>query len=195
MSVIVPSFARMAYLSWSLSNLLRLEPLKRARSEILVAHGSNASLAFSRGPNCQQWPCKSAQVRHIDVVALDASGIRVASRYFAAGTARNEVLLHVDDDLVPTEWMLQQLIGRVARESGFPRYPQPHLPGLYGPSSFFRQCGAKGVSCNYHPRGTPLVLTNLAATSREYSRARKAAVGGSAREKYASAAARSLIQP
>lgn len=51
-SVVIPSYARMEYLVWSLSLLLKLEPLERKGSEILVAHGSNASLAYVSGAAC-----------------------------------------------------------------------------------------------------------------------------------------------
>lgn len=167
-SVVIPSYARMEYLVWSLSLLLKLEPLERKGSEILVAHGSNASLAYVSGAACKAQPaCHSPKVWHVDVIDLDASGIGVASRYFAAAKARNDILVHLDDDLVPSQTMLQDLVDKVASEAGFPSYPHAHAPGLYGASSQFRCCGVSGLlNCRY-PRDSPtLVLTSLAACSK-----------------------------
>jgi len=92
-------------------------------------------------------------------------------RYLAAVHARNEVVVHVDDDAEPDAHNLN-LMSRsfcsVHAETGFPTYSDGSPPGVYGPTA--RYCGPTGY-------GTPMrvsmvgreiiVLTNLAATSRE----------------------------
>ena len=52
--------------------------------------------------------CADRPVRHVDSTARNAEHF-TAHRYFAAARSANEVLLHLDDDLVPGEAMLQAL--------------------------------------------------------------------------------------
>ena len=121
-SVVIPSHARPHNLPHQLLWLLQLEPLHRAGSEIIISHGSLGSWeqrdAIDRGaaeacaattgappaaPGCADRP-----VRHVDSTARNAEHF-TAHRYFAAARSANEVLLHLDDDLVPGEAMLQAL--------------------------------------------------------------------------------------
>lgn len=170
-SVVVPSFARPHNLHHQLIWLLQLEPLHRSGSEVLIAHGSKLSweqrngvdAATADGCASLEGRCATSPVRHINSVALNTEYF-TAHRFFAARESRNAVLLHMDDDLVVGETMLQALIDAVVAEPGFPDAPSP---GLYGPSGFGRACGA--ASGYQRGRGADpsaaTVLTNLAATS------------------------------
>ncbi|KAL1526255.1 hypothetical protein AB1Y20_014975 [Prymnesium parvum] len=178
-SVVIPSFARPHNLMLLVPRVLQLEPLRRSPpprngSEVIISHGSAESLA-TRGSidsavarACAgeaAGACSAAQVVHVDSVALNQKWY-TAHRYHAAARARNDVLVHLDDDLVPGERTLQLLIDSVALEKGFPHYAPPHAPGLYGPGGYARSCGTHG----YGPKALGLphfVLTNFAACSRE----------------------------
>ncbi|KAL3893339.1 MAG: hypothetical protein SGPRY_014301, partial [Prymnesium sp.] len=83
-SVVIPSYARPHNLLALLPRLLPLEPLRA--------------------------PCTLALVRHIDAIDLNARWF-TAQRYHAAAGATNEVILHLDDDLLPGEATLQLLVG------------------------------------------------------------------------------------
>ena len=169
-SVVVPSFARPHNLHHQLIWLLQLEPLHRSGSEVLIAHGSRSSweqrgaVDDATADGCAVLRCAASSVRHIDSTALNEE-YYTAHRFFAARESHNEVLLHMDDDLVVGEAMLQALIDAVVAEPGFPDAPSP---GLYGPSGFGRACGA--ASGYQRGRGTDpsaaTVLTNLAVTSK-----------------------------
>ena len=156
----------------TLAHLLKLEPMRRNGSEILVGHGSNESLLWALsgcGPMC-----KVGLIRHLCMAPLEQSlGVRVASRYFMANYAKNDVLLHLDDDKQPTERIVTALASQVASETGFPAYPEPAAPAMYGPSSEFRACGVHGINTLPYDPTAPdrqIVLTNLAATSLELNR-------------------------
>ena len=172
-SVVVPSFARPNNLHHQLIWLLQLEPLHRSGSEVLISHGSRSSWeqrsvvdgAIADGcAGLEGRGCAASPVRHLDSAALNDEYF-TAHRFFAARASRNEVLLHMDDDLVVGEAMLQALIDAVVAEPGF---PDPPAPGLHGPSGFGRACSA--ASGYQRGRGADpsaaIVLTNLAATSK-----------------------------
>ena len=142
-SIIIPSFARPSNLPFALAWLLQLEPLRRPGSEVLVSHGSATSFAavptidselarlcaLGPKPGCARAAASTLDneppaalafpVRHLDSTRLNAE-VFAAQRYFAAANASNDVLLHLDDDLVPTEPMLQALIDRVDLEAAVP---------------------------------------------------------------------------
>ena len=174
-SVVIPSFARPGNLHHQLVWLLQLEPLHRRRSEVIVSHGSQRSWderdaidrATAEGCAAARRSCAGALVRHVNSTALNAR-VFTAHRFFAAAQSGNEVLLHLDDDLVPGEAMLVALVDAVALEPGFPAAPRP---GLYGPSGFGRACGPAG-----YQRGqgadpsAAAVITNLAAASKALNR-------------------------
>ena len=72
-----------------------------------------------------------------------------AQRFHAAATAANDVLVHLDDDLVPTEAMLQALIDRVAEQPGFPAFAGGRGPSgglIFGPSGLSRTCSPHGYA-------------------------------------------------
>ena len=119
-NVIIPSFARPSNLPFALAWLLQLEPMHRPGSQVLVSHGSTRSLASSNAIDantsqlCQQASnrtCALQTVRHLDAVSMNED-VYAAHRYHAAASElvalpAPDVLIHVDDDLVPSEAMLQ----------------------------------------------------------------------------------------
>jgi hypothetical protein len=112
-SVVIASFARPSNLPHALSWLLRLEPIHRERSEILVAHGSlrslsaasaidaNATAACAQSSSPDRCAPVSARVRHLDTTEHNARHF-AAQRFFAAASATNDVLLHLDDECAMT---------------------------------------------------------------------------------------------
>ncbi|KAL1530731.1 hypothetical protein AB1Y20_001630 [Prymnesium parvum] len=174
-TIVIASFGRPSNLPTAAAYLLQLEPLRRPRSELLISHGSRRSLASAAACDataasiCAAAPapgCAVGKLRHVDATALNRRYF-AAQRFFSARrNGSNAVLLHVDDDLVPTEAMLQALVDHVAQERGFPHYAWD-APGLVGPSSFRRSCGPAGYTRGHQPADAahPAVLTNLAATS------------------------------
>ena len=207
-SVVIPSYARAHNLPTGLCSLLKYEPLRRAGSEVVVAHGSARSLNASASidaavDRCAGAGASSARLRHLDLVALNAR-MYVAERFAAAARAANEVVVHLDDDLLPSEELLAALAARVAADvgGGGGANGTAAAASVYGPT--VRQCGAHGYAdpgnAATHPvvggeRGggggggggggaavTHAVLTNLAATSRSLCAAFVAAFD----ERYAS---------
>ena len=76
-SVVIPSYARAHNLPTGLCSLLKYEPLRRAGSEVVVAHGSarsrNASASSDAAVDrCAGAGASSARLRHLDLVALNA---------------------------------------------------------------------------------------------------------------------------
>ena len=152
-AVVIPSFSRPTNLAHSIVWLLQLEPMRRPGSEIIVSHGSVRSLSLAPlvdanvtrlcdealPPGC----AGSATVRHLDSIENNRD-VFAAQRYHAARNASSDcnVLIHLDDDLVPSEAMLQALADSVATEKGFPHSAR----GLYGPSSLGRRCGSSGYA-------------------------------------------------
>ena len=176
-SVVIPSYARPHNLPHSVAWLKQLEPMHRPGSEILLSHGSEASYhrraavdseaaalcdAAPASPGCSA----RCSLRHINATSLNARWY-TAHRFHAARQASNEVIVHLDDDIVPYAPMLQALVDRVSLEAGFPLYAAPDAPpGLYGPSGLGRTCGAGG----YKKGGPATVLTGFAATSATQNR-------------------------
>ena len=191
-SVVIASFARMANVPHAMHWLWQLEPMHRAASEVIVSHGSDASFAERRTIDestaalCGTASSRCARVRRVRHFNSSSFNARwfTAHRFFVAAQSANAVVLHLDDDLVPGEAMLQALIDRVALEPGFPLYGEgegfggrdvkrslaggarPPRPGLYGPSGLSRTCSSVG----YKKGGEPAMLTSLAATSRALNR-------------------------
>ena len=162
-TVVIPSFQRPSNLFFSLPWLLRLEPLQRPGSEVIVSHGSARSFGTREALDVNisaAWaPLRCAPVHHIDATATNRK-YYASHRFFTAKEHASpaNVLLHVDDDLVPTEPMLQALIDRAA---------VARVGQLFGPSGHGRSCGRGGYSRGDQPleSSSIAVLTNLAATS------------------------------
>jgi len=195
LSIVVPTMGRRPKLVALLFKLLLHPLMQRETSEILLSHGSDeawqmrgnlssrleaSSAAWTRvagwddrpGQRYNELPravADTSKLRHIDGSVTSAE-LGAADRYLAAGHARNEVIVHVDDDAVPDEHNLE-LISRtfcsVHAEAGFPTYAGGLSPSVHGPTA--RYCGPLGY-------GSPMkvgwvgreviVLTNLAATPR-----------------------------
>ena len=138
---------------------------------MVISHGSQRSLQQHMRTNellaagCaalpQERPCARAGIKHVDAISMNEL-VGAAQRFFTAvKNTTNDVVVHLDDDLVPTESLLQALIDAVSLE--LPGRPL----GIYGPSGLARSCGPRGYTRGYE---TPdeahrTVLTQLAATS------------------------------
>ena len=170
-SVVIPSFARPHNIRHQLRWLLSLEPLHRQGSEVIISHGSSQSYTESDNINSARVSmrcitCSEAPLRHLNQTSLNLRWF-TAHRFFAASAAKNDVVLHLDDDLVPGEAMLQALIDTVALEPGFPHYEAASTPpGLHGPSGMGRSCSANGYQRGRTGGTSVAVLTNLASSSR-----------------------------
>ena len=73
-SVVIPSYARAHNLPTGLCSLLKYGPLRRAGSEVVVAHGSARSLNASASidaavDRCAGAGASSSRLRHLDLVA------------------------------------------------------------------------------------------------------------------------------
>ena len=189
LSVVVPSASRGPTLHVLLIALLQQEALRVPGSEIIVSHATFDSL--NEAPNMSPRvlaACASCDVRrivHVDSVRInDALGC--AHRYVVASKhARNNVLLHLDDDLLPKAALLQALVQSVCAEPGFPEYARtsrpnpfrsaPPRPSFYGTTP--RLCSKDGY--RFYSRRYTLsqrgkwvlqkpyyVLTNVASMSR-----------------------------
>jgi len=189
LSVVVPSASRGPTLHVLLIALLQQEALRVPGSEIIVSHATFDSL--NEAPNMSPRvlaACASCDVRrivHVDSVRInDALGC--AHRYVVASKhARNNVLLHLDDDLLPKAALLQALVQSVCAEPGFPEYARtsrpnpfrsaPLRPSFYGTTP--RLCSKDGY--RFYSRRYTLsqrgkwvlqkpyyVLTNVASMSR-----------------------------
>lgn len=149
--------------------------MQRNGSEILVAHGSRASLdartelEAATSAACEETGVCRQRVRHLDLVELNDE-MWVAERFYAGTLANNQVVVHLDDDLLPSRELLDKLTLAVIKEPGF---PNAQRPGLYGPA--LRQCDGAGyadpLNAGTHPGPdralrTDVVLTNVAATSK-----------------------------
>ena len=98
-SVVIPSFARMHNLPRLIAALLQLPALRRPSSEVIIAHGSRASLAavpdfegqalaLARGNVTAE--VMRDRLAHFDLVALNDE-MYVAERFVAGARARNDV--------------------------------------------------------------------------------------------------------
>jgi len=173
LSVVVPSASRASTLHLLLAALLKLDMLRHHASEIIVSHANAESLAESPhmasrvAEACNE--CSAAKIVHVNATSSN-SRVGCAHRYLVGTQARNDVLLHLDDDLVPNNAVMRALTQSVCGEPGFPSYP------LDAPRSMFygttpRLCAADG----YRAYPTPpswlftrryFVLTNVASMSR-----------------------------
>ena len=182
-SVVIPSFSRPDNIPQMLSSLLQASCMQHERSEVLIVHGSWASMekkdfigrettALCAGR------CDDRKVRHLDLIRLNDKYF-VAERFVAAAEhTHNEVIVHIDDDVRPSNELLDTMAMQVMTEPGFPEYadgaPQP---GVYGPQE--RQCGEHGYGDPNNidgpakkwqnatiPGAPTIVLTKFAATSR-----------------------------
>lgn len=86
-------------------------PLTEATAQRYGMITSSPSPKFSCCAAVARAPCTLALVRHIDAIDLNARWF-TAQRYHAAAGATNEVILHLDDDLLPGEATLQLLVGK-----------------------------------------------------------------------------------
>ena len=121
-SVVIPSFGRPTNVPHALVHLLGLEPMRRTGSEIIISHGSersfklasaidaNATALLRQLPGGGEALTERGKIRHVDATEWNKK-YYVAQRFVAtAGLVRNDVVVHVDDDLIPTEQMLSALI-------------------------------------------------------------------------------------
>ena len=184
-SIVIPSFSRFKLLARLVARCFALPSVAAGReSEILIAHASNASLAAIASVSAQLSVCSNcdvSKIQHLNFVAENAQ-IGCAIRYLAAARARNSIVIHIDDDLLPSPDLLSRLAAGVAGGR----------VALVGLSSSTRWCGANGycfqkrpsprtidlgspVGCRARPRCSaetdlPIVMTNLAAVPWDINR-------------------------
>jgi len=132
-SIVIPSMNRQRLLPALLVGILKSTDFTSL--EIIIAHASEESLAaeawISKQVASRCIQCDMRNISHIDMVELN-SHIGCTMRHFAALQARNAIVVHLDDDLIPSTGLLSQLANRVARGG----------VALVGP--FRRKCGARG---------------------------------------------------
>lgn len=181
-SIIIPSFSRMDTLPSILAQILTPETMSHLNSEIVLAHVSQESwdlrAAMHTDANriiVSQYGGSSylvTKINHVNYVE-DNSKWGCASRYVAALEAQNDVLIHLDDDLLPTDEALAKMIHHVQNEKGFPQHEnESNPPRFYGESK--RYCGHKGYHRLWSDReeeyenpkdARTFILTNFAAMS------------------------------
>ena len=188
-SVIVPTVGKRSKNLWGLAlMLLNSSAMSHEASELRISHASSAS--FEARNEMSAWLQKhgerssslSRRLVHVDERTMDAR-IGVASRFFTALSARNEIIVQMDDDIMAyasTAQLVGLLSCSVQHELalGLP-------PGLHGPTT--RYCGPRGygkpwlrgmsrtwsfqdgrITVTDSPRNVQLnvVLTNMAAMAR-----------------------------
>jgi len=198
-SVVIPTMSseRTRWcLPWLIAELSQGPLLHNSKSEILISHGSNESFMMRdeisrRTIRELQWSLN----RRLKVIDPHSDGIvatrkafslsqishllgpsvemYAAARYYAAAIAQNEVIISIDDDVLPYPSQIKLLLElgcSVTREAGFPRYEaNVPPPGLHGPQK--RYCDLQGYT---EPRGRGrapvpregILLTDFAAMSR-----------------------------
>jgi|EP00900_Chrysochromulina_parva_P003837 hypothetical protein len=171
-SVIVPTVGKRSKNLWGLAlMLLNSSAMSHEASELRISHASSAS--FEARNEMSAWLQKygerssslSRRLVHVDERTMDAR-IGVASRFFTALSARNEIIVQMDDDIMAyasTAQLVGLLSCSVQHELalGLP-------PGLHGPTT--RYCGPRGYGKPImdSPRNVQrnVVLTNMAAMAR-----------------------------
>lgn len=207
LTLVMPTMGRRQKIAELLFSLLLHPLMQRPTSEILLSHGSPHAWSLrdkvardlealykaqSRvaGPWVVVAPTRLSlvgranlsKVRHLDG-SLESARIGAAERYLAAGRAVNEVIIHVDDDVLPDGrnfQLISHMFCAVHAEPGFPHYADGRssgmhgagpaafhsVPGLHGPTT--RYCGRLGYGAPSRALGDSdlITLTNLAATPR-----------------------------
>ena len=179
-SAVVPSFDRPENLPRVIHHLLRLEPFRRPGSEVVISHASKKSWSQRKAIDAAVRAKLDANRRKVDkpmrlVVHRDDSAHNTeaytALRYGAASHVNNDVVLHLDDDLLPSGGLVATMAHFIAMEPGFPLYENRTVPNMYGPAVYQRVCDLAGYSTGGSGRQSQAVLTNLAASSRYLNRA------------------------
>lgn len=190
-SIVVPSWSRMDTLPNLLAHLLLLDSMQHPASEILVSHVSQESREHRDKIHSEtkrilkksmrrqsSIETVSSKLIHLDFVDLNAKW-GCAARHMAALEAKNDVLVHLDDDLMPSSEAIATMIQHVSNESGFPHYSHNASGGSYSFPQFYgntlRYCGPWGYFYPSKAKRIPeifasppenhFVLTNFAAMS------------------------------
>lgn len=137
-------------------NVLRLEGARANSSKLRHLDGSlTQTPILVRSPH---YPSPH-QLRHLDGSVASAE-LGAAERYLAAGHARNEVVVHVDDDAIPDEQnlkLLSRTFCSVHAEPGFPTCA-PHHPAHALQSRMWSACAAQRATPATLSRTRPAVL-------------------------------------
>jgi glycosyltransferase involved in cell wall biosynthesis len=167
-TVVIPSCERASDIHMVLSNLLNMQSMTHPDTEILLVHVCPDSFRQRASIHTQtQLQCRNAfstsKIIHLDYVALNAE-IGCNSRHFAALEAKNRILVHLDDDLMPTDDMVNAMVQEVQNERPFPNC------GFYGYSH--RNCGTDGYCIKDCQDSTDpsFVLINIASMSAELNK-------------------------
>jgi cellulose synthase/poly-beta-1,6-N-acetylglucosamine synthase-like glycosyltransferase len=136
-SVIIINYARPDNVGSIVSSLLSYDDI----GQIIVQH-CNSSLEYK--------PFDGAT--NTKFYQKDETNFGAASRFFAVEEAIYENILFLDDDLLPSNKFVSDLLQKVKEEP----------IGLYGP--YPRYCGGRYI---YNPKNYNVVLTGLAMTSKK----------------------------
>jgi len=191
-TVVIPTVMSPWTMQWALPRLLvsvlRSSLLRHPQSQVIMNHGTVASYdsrelldkkvlkRLGVRPKLAR-PERQPMIEHVFGPRAETFA---ASRFFAAATARNDIIVTFDDDLLnyQLDTLLKELVCGVAKETGFPNYTASR-PGLHGNQERF--CDAFGYDSvprsaknrnrtEYRHRTPNLVLTNFAAFSRVLAR-------------------------
>ena len=113
LTIVIPTMGRRPKISALLFRILLHPLMQRDTSEILLSHGSKhawqmrdnitSAIHMKNQLELQQLPgprADTTKLRHLDG-SIASAELGAAERYLAAGSARNEVVVQVDDDARP----------------------------------------------------------------------------------------------
>jgi len=179
-SIVIPSFSRVSTLPGLIAHLLSLSSMQHPQSEVLVPHASQESwyqhvdIQMKIKEIIKSGIAKNKlvdlRVIHMNYVKLN-SEMGCTIRYFAAKKARNDVIVHLDDDIKPNDYTIQKMILLVRMEKGFPNYEdEANIPQFYGSSRRLCGCGGyhtaiKRVKNSENTGDHQVILTNFVSMS------------------------------
>jgi len=154
-SVVIPISSRIRSLPKVLTHVLSLPTMQHQDSEVLVSYISQESwdqramihsktnrIIMSRDTSASQF--EVSKLIHLNYVEPNKQ-IGCATRYFTATQASNNVVVHLESNIVPTDESMRNGIQSVRREIGFPNYEnRTGIPHFYGNTR--RACGPRGYS-------------------------------------------------
>ena len=138
-TVVIPSFNRPHNFDISLPYLCAMKSV----NEIIISHGQPSS--YKIAPKFQH-----PKIKHLKNYNNEYGATQ---RFFAALKAQNNIIIYLDDDMIPSEDLVNKLALAVQKES----------IGLYGPLS--RRCDKRG----YGIKGNDTILTPILATSKIFN--------------------------
>ena len=184
-SVIIPTIHAATHdrpaLPGLIASLLHSKALRNPATEIVINHGTPASFAYRQSLRAQIRTKRWAPTQNLSQLVHfygPRAELFAASRFFAAAAARHDIIVTIDDDVLPYHSqihpVLHGLVCAIATEPGFPLYAAAHTPGLHGHQERF--CDRRGyeqpprdakyrVQKQWRNRHS-IILTNFASFSR-----------------------------